>query len=213
MLCSEDQKERIWGVERILAIRGDRDPDAQLGATSHLLSKHVRASNFTLDIDDVVYSLMDVKKSKLDPIFDGPFRVIAKEHGNKLFVCVVLLLSRRGHLVGVTEPYRDTYLHDSTICGEVYSLGIWCEREVSEQDKVAAAEHLGVSWSSLGRAMGFSAGQLDNIAADFPRVADRSFELLQRWHDREAERATLAALTKYLLDSRALAAVKNLRPC
>ncbi|KAG0718100.1 hypothetical protein GWK47_007861 [Chionoecetes opilio] len=31
MLCSEDQKERFWGVERILAIRGDGDPDAQLG--------------------------------------------------------------------------------------------------------------------------------------------------------------------------------------
>ncbi|KAG0729664.1 hypothetical protein GWK47_029867 [Chionoecetes opilio] len=34
MLCSEDQKERIWGVEKILAIRGDGDPDPQLGDSS-----------------------------------------------------------------------------------------------------------------------------------------------------------------------------------
>ncbi|KAG0715733.1 hypothetical protein GWK47_000101 [Chionoecetes opilio] len=34
MLCSEDQKERIWGVERILAIRGDGDPETQLGDSS-----------------------------------------------------------------------------------------------------------------------------------------------------------------------------------
>ncbi|KAK1889847.1 Transcription elongation factor A protein-like 4 [Dissostichus eleginoides] len=31
LLCSEDQKERIEGVERILAIRGEGDPDTQLG--------------------------------------------------------------------------------------------------------------------------------------------------------------------------------------
>lgn len=34
LLCSEDQKERIEGVERILAIRGDGDPDTQLGDSS-----------------------------------------------------------------------------------------------------------------------------------------------------------------------------------
>ncbi|KAG0710812.1 hypothetical protein GWK47_002434 [Chionoecetes opilio] len=34
MLCSEDQKERIWGVERNLAVRGDGDPDTQLGDSS-----------------------------------------------------------------------------------------------------------------------------------------------------------------------------------
>ncbi|XP_050698890.1 uncharacterized protein LOC126986656 [Eriocheir sinensis] len=87
-----------------------------------------------------------------------------------------------------------------------------CEREVSERDKAAVVEHMGGSWTSVGRAMGFSAGQLDNISADFPRSADRAFELLQRWHDREAERATLSALTKYLLDVRVLAAVKQLNP-
>ena len=76
----------------------------------------------------------------------------------------------------------------------------------------AVAEHVGANWSSMGRAMGFSAGQLDNISADCPRAADRCFELLQRWHDREAEGATLAALTKYLLGARALAAVKQLSP-
>ncbi|KAJ8414214.1 hypothetical protein AAFF_G00050840 [Aldrovandia affinis] len=34
LLCSEDQKERIEGVERILAIRGEGDPATQLGASS-----------------------------------------------------------------------------------------------------------------------------------------------------------------------------------
>jgi len=34
LLCSEDQKERIEGVERILAIRGEGDPDTQLGDSS-----------------------------------------------------------------------------------------------------------------------------------------------------------------------------------
>ena len=34
LLCSEDQKERTEGVERILAIRGEGDPDPQLGDSS-----------------------------------------------------------------------------------------------------------------------------------------------------------------------------------
>ena len=34
LLCSEDQKKRIEGMERILAIRGDGDPDTQLGDSS-----------------------------------------------------------------------------------------------------------------------------------------------------------------------------------
>ncbi|KAI4802416.1 hypothetical protein KUCAC02_020253 [Chaenocephalus aceratus] len=34
LLCSEDQKESIEGVERILAIRGEGDPDTQLGDSS-----------------------------------------------------------------------------------------------------------------------------------------------------------------------------------
>ncbi|KAJ8409159.1 hypothetical protein AAFF_G00241800 [Aldrovandia affinis] len=34
LLCSEDQKERIEGVERILAIRGEGGPDTQLGDSS-----------------------------------------------------------------------------------------------------------------------------------------------------------------------------------
>ncbi|XP_063878283.1 uncharacterized protein LOC135110186 [Scylla paramamosain] len=87
-----------------------------------------------------------------------------------------------------------------------------CEREVTERDIALVAEHVGANWTSMGRAMGFSGGQLDNITEDFPRAADRCFELLQRWHDREAERATLAALTRFLLDSKALAAVKQLNP-
>lgn len=74
------------------------------------------------------------------------------------------------------------------------------------------AEHMGGTWRSMGRAMGFSAGQLDNLAEDFSRSSDRAFELMQRWHDREAERATVAALTKFLLDAKVLAAVKQLNP-
>ena len=34
LLCSEDQRERIEGVEKILAIRGEGDPDTQLGDSS-----------------------------------------------------------------------------------------------------------------------------------------------------------------------------------
>ena len=34
LLCSQDQKERINGVERILAIRGEGDPETQLGDSS-----------------------------------------------------------------------------------------------------------------------------------------------------------------------------------
>ena len=33
-MCSNDQQERIEGVERILAIRGEGDPDTQLGDSS-----------------------------------------------------------------------------------------------------------------------------------------------------------------------------------
>lgn len=34
LLCSEDHKERVEGVERILAIRGERDPNIQVGDAS-----------------------------------------------------------------------------------------------------------------------------------------------------------------------------------
>ena len=49
-MCSNDQQERIEGVERILAIRGEGDPDTQLGDSS------VR-SRKTLEINDDASSI------------------------------------------------------------------------------------------------------------------------------------------------------------
>lgn len=86
-----------------------------------------------------------------------------------------------------------------------------CSREVGEQEKFLVSEHLGETWTSLGRLMGFSEGQLDNLKADFPRSQDRTHELLSIWHDKEAERATVAAITTLLLDAKAYAVVKRLR--
>ncbi|KAK4322805.1 hypothetical protein Pmani_006471 [Petrolisthes manimaculis] len=63
-----------------------------LSKADMLLYHNKSASNFSLEIGDIVYSLVEVKHSKLDPKFDGPFRVIAKEHGNK-----VKLLKLKNH--------------------------------------------------------------------------------------------------------------------
>ena len=43
-------------------------------------------SSFNLNIGDIVFSLVNVTSSKLQPKFDGPFRVIAKLNGNKVKV-------------------------------------------------------------------------------------------------------------------------------
>ncbi|KAK4321769.1 hypothetical protein Pmani_007398 [Petrolisthes manimaculis] len=63
-----------------------------LSKADMLLYHNKSASNFSLEIGDIVYSLVEVKHSNLDPKFDGPFRVIAKEHGNK-----VKLLKLKNH--------------------------------------------------------------------------------------------------------------------
>ncbi|KAK4326756.1 hypothetical protein Pmani_002773 [Petrolisthes manimaculis] len=63
-----------------------------LSKADMLLYHNKSTSNFSLEIGDIVYSLVEVKHSKLDPKFDGPFRVIAKEHGNK-----VKLLKLKNH--------------------------------------------------------------------------------------------------------------------
>lgn len=57
-----------------------------------LLYHNKSASNFSLDKGGIVYSLVEVKHSKLDQKFEGHFRVIAKEHGNK-----VKLLNLKDH--------------------------------------------------------------------------------------------------------------------
>lgn len=86
-----------------------------------------------------------------------------------------------------------------------------CEREVSEGDKLIVSEHVGEAWTLLGRLMGFSGGQLENLRADFSRSQDRTHEMLSMWHDREAEAATVRVLTTHLLDAKAYAVVKRLR--
>ncbi|XP_042243585.1 protein immune deficiency-like isoform X2 [Homarus americanus] len=87
-----------------------------------------------------------------------------------------------------------------------------CSREIDDRDKFVVSEHLGSAWKSLGRAMGFSPGQLDNLEADHPRSANQAYELLASWHDREAQHATVSRLTELLLAVRAYPVVKRLKP-
>ena len=50
-----------------------------------MLTQHNQsASAFSLNIGDIVFSLVNTKTSELSPNFEGPFRVIQKEHGNKV---------------------------------------------------------------------------------------------------------------------------------
>lgn len=95
-----------------------------------------------------------------------------------------------------------------TACG-VYPR---CRREIEERDKFVVSEHLGSTWKSLGRLMGFSPGQIDNLEADNTRSVDRAYELLNSWHDREAQDATLDKLTNLLLVVKAYPVVKRLKP-
>ncbi|KAK4325842.1 hypothetical protein Pmani_003618 [Petrolisthes manimaculis] len=104
-------------------------------------------------------------------------------------------------------PYNPA---DLPLKRDVYAL-LQCERVVSEEEKLIVSEHLGEVWTTLGRFMGFSSGQLENLKADYSRSQDRSHEMLNMWHDREAEGATMKALTTHLLDAKAYAVVKRLR--
>lgn len=87
-----------------------------------------------------------------------------------------------------------------------------CSREIEERDKLVVSEHLGAKWSCLARYMGFSSGQIENLKADHPRSVDRAFELLNTWHDRMAQDATVSTLTSYLRDAKAYPAIKRLKP-
>lgn len=87
-----------------------------------------------------------------------------------------------------------------------------CQREIEDRDKYIVGEHLGGSWKSLGRAMGLSSGQLENIEADHSRNADRVNELLSRWHDKESSKATVAKLSQFVLDVKAYHVLKYLKP-
>nr|BAH86597.1 immune deficiency homolog [Penaeus japonicus] len=87
-----------------------------------------------------------------------------------------------------------------------------CSREIEERDKIEVSEHLGSSWKSLGRVMGFSAGQLENMTADHTRNVDRVYEMLNRWHDKEAEDATVARLTQMIIKVKAYHVLKKIAP-
>lgn len=84
-------------------------------------------------------------------------------------------------------------------------------REVSERDKSVVSQHLGDLWRQLGREMGYSSGQLDNIDSDYRRLQDKVYELLTLWHDRESGAATFDQLTRLLMRVRAFEVVKKLR--
>lgn len=83
-------------------------------------------------------------------------------------------------------------------------------REVSDREKSLVSEHLGLAWKALGREMGYSSGQLDNIDCDSRRLQDKVYELLSIWHDRESSEASLAQITRLLMRIRAFDVVNKL---
>nr|QRV11537.1 immune deficiency [Macrobrachium rosenbergii] len=100
---------------------------------------------------------------------------------------------------------------DMPLQRDVDALKLCC-REIEERDKFLVGEHLGQAWRSLGRAMNFSSGQLENVDADFTRNADKTVELLNLWHDRESQRATVARLVALILEVKAYHVLKYLKP-
>ncbi|CAL4136262.1 unnamed protein product, partial [Meganyctiphanes norvegica] len=86
------------------------------------------------------------------------------------------------------------------------------DREITEVDMGIISDHLGLKWRELGRKMGFSAGQIENIHADFPRSKDRAYELMCIWHDRETKAATVANITTLLLEVKAYSATPHHDP-
>ncbi len=84
-----------------------------------LLYHNKSASNFSLNIGDIVYSVKHVKTSKLNPNFEGTFRVIAKETGNKVRLLNLSdFLERVSHLDSLKRvssglDYEKTSLHST----------------------------------------------------------------------------------------------------
>ncbi|QQP41163.1 Uncharacterized protein FKW44_015445 [Caligus rogercresseyi] len=54
LLCSEDQKDRINGVEKILTIRGEGDPNSQLGDSSVRMRKTPEINTEATSINDLI---------------------------------------------------------------------------------------------------------------------------------------------------------------
>ena len=55
LLCSEDQKERTEVVEKILAIRGEGDPDVHLGDSSVRIRRTPNINWYASCIRDLIY--------------------------------------------------------------------------------------------------------------------------------------------------------------
>ena len=85
-------------------------------------------------------------------------------------------------------------------------------QEINEEDIDVVCTHLGYKWRDVGRRMKYSQGQLENIDADYPRLRDKAYKLLIMWRDREANRSSVANLTRLLMKTGALDVVSNLRP-
>ena len=87
-----------------------------------------------------------------------------------------------------------------------------CNREITEQDMDDISTHLGRMWRRLGRKMGYTNGNMDCIDEDNRHLMDKCYRILSDWRDREANAATVSALTKLLMEIDAFDAVRNFNP-
>ena len=62
------------------------------------------------------------------------------------------------------------------------------------------SKHLGRYWKALGRRLGFSGGELDQINSDYNTegLAEKIRQMLEKWRLKEGRKATLGVLVDQL---------------
>jgi hypothetical protein len=69
---------------------------------------------------------------------------------------------------------------------------------VTEKDLDLISTHIGKKWRELGRNLKFSNGQLDAFFADYQGLKESIYQMLLRWKEKEASKATVGRLAQQL---------------
>jgi len=86
-------------------------------------------------------------------------------------------------------------LNDTVICCTVTVA----DREVDMRVLLLVSQDIGSDWQSLGRQLGCSDADLDNVQHDFHDQREIAYQMLRGWHEQCGRDAKLTALARALV--------------
>ena len=86
------------------------------------------------------------------------------------------------------------------------------KRRLTNCDIEILAEHIGRRWRKLGKLIGLTPGQIENIMADYENQKDRIRAMLEKWQQVYGSKATLTYILPALRDLGLRAVAARLPP-